>query len=362
MLNTKPATFFLEDGTKFVGFSFGANTTTQGEVVFNTAMVGYPESLSDPSYSGQVLVLTSPLVGNYGVPPRDVENGILKFFESDKIHISGLIVTDYAFKHSHWNSVQSLDAWLKEYDVPGVYGVDTRAITKILREKGEMRGVVSSNMDSPEFDRPVERNLVRHVSTKKILEYGVGNEHRVTLVDCGCKNNIIRSLVSRNCHVVKVPWDYDFNVMDHDGILLSNGPGDPNDCDVVVNNVKKAFKENKPIFGICLGNQILSRAAGGKTFKMKYGHRSHNQPVVEAGTNRAFITSQNHSYAVDHRTISGDWEPYFLNLNDNTIEGIRHKSKPFSSVQFHPEACGGPVDSAGLFDRFVSQMVEAKDR
>ena len=351
------ARLILEDGTQFQGYSFGARVPVSGEVVFNTAMSGYPESLTDPSYRGQILVLTYPLIGNYGVPGDTIENGLLKFFESEMIHVKALVVSDYSFKYSHWNAVKSLDEWLRENNVPGIYGVDTRQITKIIRERGVMLGkVVPEGAEEPaEFTDPNLKNLVAEVSCRDINTYGSG-DMKIVLVDCGCKYNIIRCLVDRGATVVRVPWDYDFTQIDYDGVMLSNGPGDPQQCGATVTNIKKAMAVGKPIFGICLGNQLLSIAAGATTFKLKYGHRSHNQPALMVGTNTTVITSQNHGFAVDTATLEEGWEPYFINLNDGTSEGIRHKSKPFFSVQFHPEASSGPVDTEFLFDTFISNI------
>ena len=356
----KFANLVLEDGSAFEGYSFGATQSVSGEIVFNTAMTGYPESLTDPSYSGQILVITYPLIGNYGVPPTDKEDGLLNFFESDKIHIKGLVISDYSFKYSHWNAVKSLADWLKESDIPGIYGVDTRNITQIIRERGAMLGklIIEGSEAPKEFRNQNKDNLVAAVSTKEILTYGQG-KHKVVLVDCGCKNNIIRCLLKRDTTVIRVPWDYDFTQIDYDGVMLSNGPGDPQMCKATVTNIKKAMEIGKPIFGICLGNQLLSIATGASTYKLKYGHRSHNQPVLEVGTNSALITSQNHGFAVDNDTLNDEWEPYF---NDGTNEGIRHKSKPFFSVQFHPEATGGPTDTEFLFDKFIEQIKNAKNK
>lgn len=354
MSDKKSARLILEDGTVFKGFSFGAETSVSGEVVFNTAMTGYPESLTDPSYRGQILVITYPLVGNYGVPATTFENGLLKYFESDRIHVKGLVISDYSWEYSHWNAVESLAEWLRANDVPGIYGVDTRQITKIIREKGVMLGklTVEGTPAPKAFVDPNLTNLVAEVSTRQVETYGDG-PLKIVLVDCGCKYNIIRSLIARGATVTRVPWDYDFTTLDYDGVMLSNGPGDPQQCGITIAHIKKAMELGKPIFGICLGNQLLSIAAGGTTFKLKYGHRSHNQPALMVGTDRAVITSQNHGYAVNTDTLESDWEPYFINLNDGTSEGIRHKSKPFFSVQFHPEASSGPVDTEFLFDDFI---------
>lgn len=361
MSQNKKARLILEDGTEFGGYNFGADIPVSGEVVFNTAMTGYPESLTDPSYSGQILVITFPLVGNYGVPAFEKENGIFKFFESEKIHVSGLVISDYSFKYSHWNALKSLDEWLRENNVPGIFGVDTRQITKVIREKGVMLGkiAVEGKPEPPEFIDPNRENLVAKVSTGGVETYGNGDV-KIVMVDCGAKYNIIRCLLKRGVTVVRVPWNYDFTEMEYDGLMISNGPGDPSMCSETVENIRKAFDIGKPIFGICMGNQLLSLAAGAQTYKLKYGHRSHNQPALQVGTNKAVITSQNHGYAVDTTTLDKEWEPYFVNLNDGTNEGIRHKSKPFCSVQFHPEASSGPVDTEFLFDEFIQRVKDAK--
>lgn len=358
MSENKVAVLSLEDGTKFTGYSFGADLSVAGEVVFNTAMMGYPESLTDPSYRGQILVLTYPLVGNYGVPPFEREGGLLKFFESEQIHIKALVVADYSFNYSHWNAVESLSEWLKRSGVPAIYGVDTRQITKLIRESGSMLGkVLVDSTDEPEWDDPNKRNLVAEVSCTEPVTYGNGR-HKVVLVDCGCKNNIIRCLVRRDCTVTRVPWDYDFNTLSYDGLMLANGPGDPMMCGATIDHIRVALQGDRPIFGICLGNQLLSIAAGGRTYKLKYGHRGHNQPALMVGTNRAFITSQNHGFAVDSASLGSEWEPYFINLNDGTNEGVRHKTKPIFTVQFHPEAASGPVDTEFLFDKFIENIVK----
>ena len=345
----------LEDETEFHGKSFGFEKSVSGEVVFNTAMTGYPESLTDPSYRGQILTLTYPIVGNYGVPAAEMENGIHKYFESYALHISGLIISDYSEDYSHWNASKSLGAWLKEYQVPGIFGIDTRELTKILREKGTMLGkIVYNNEDLPLFD-PNKINLVDEVSIKKKQVFGNG-KYKILLIDCGVKNNIIRNLIKRDATVIMVPWDYDISKEEFDGLFISNGPGDPKQCTVTIESLRKAFTGDKPIYGICLGNQLMALASGADTYKLKYGHRSHNQPVIENGTNKAFITSQNHGFATDNKTLSGEWEPLFINLNDETNEGIRHKSKPFFSSQFHPEASSGPTDTEFLFDMFMDTV------
>lgn len=362
MITSTPARLVLEDGSSFEGYSFGAPNSVSGEVVFTTAMTGYPESLTDPSYCGQILVMTFPLVGNYGVPVKSEEKwGLPLNFESDKVHIKALVVSDYAFEPQHWHSERSLGEWLQEENIPAIFGVDTRQITKIIRERGVMLGkiVVDGAAEPASFEDHNTRNLVAEVSPNEITEYGDG-DLRIIMVDCGAKYNIIRCLIARGATVVRVPWDTDFSQMEYDGVMLSNGPGDPALLTTVVDNIKKGIAKGKPIFGICLGNQLLAIAAGATTYKMKYGHRSHNQPALECGTNSAFITSQNHGYAIDPTNLGADWEPYYTNLNDDTLEGIKHRSAPFFSVQFHPEATSGPVDSENLFDKFIDEVKKFK--
>lgn len=360
MTEAKKVSLILEDGTRFEGKSFGYEKSVAGEIVFYTAMTGYPESLTDPSYTGQILVSTFPLIGNYGTPTDGVANKIYENFESDKIHTSGLIISDYSVEYSHWNAQKSLGDWLKEQQVPGIYDIDTRALTKILREKGSMLGKIEFEEEPIELYDPNAENLIAKVSCDVVETYGEG-EHKVVLIDCGTKNNIIRCLLNRNTTVVRVPWDYDFTQEDYDGVFISNGPGDPAQADATVENIRKAIEIGKPIMGICMGNQLLARAAGAKTYKMPFGHRSHNQPVLLADSDRCFITSQNHGFAIDTKTLSEDWEELFVNVNDGTNEGIRHKSKPFFSTQFHPEASSGPVDTEYLFDEFIANIVKSKN-
>ncbi len=355
MSEIKPIKLLLEDDTELIGKSFGAGTSVSGEVVFNTAMTGYPESLTDPSYKGQILALTYPLIGNYGVPGEDLENDMAKFFESDRLHISGLIISDYSHEYSHWNAKISLGEWLKKYNIPGIYGIDTRSLTKRLREKGTMLGkIIFDNKDVPMYD-PNKDNLVDLVSIKDKKVYGNG-KYRVVLIDCGVKHNIIRNLLKRDTTVVRVPWNFDTSTEEYDGLFISNGPGDPKMCTETIRNLSKAFEQDKPIMGICLGNQLMALASGADTYKLKYGHRSHNQPVLEVGTKKAYITSQNHGFAINNNTLTKDWAPLFINLNDNTNEGMKHKTKPFFSSQFHPEASGGPVDTEFLFDEFIENI------
>jgi carbamoyl-phosphate synthase large subunit len=352
----KKVVLVLENGMTFDGYSFGYESSVAGEVVFNTAMVGYPESLTDPSYSGQILTVTYPLVGNYGVPEDHSINGLSQFYESEKIQVNGLIISEYSHEYSHWNAHKSLGDWLKEHKVPGIYGVDTRALTKLIREKGSMLGKIVFNASNEiDFIDPGLENLVAKVSCKEVLRYGNGSK-TVVLVDCGVKHNIVRCLLKRDVTILRVPWDYDFNTLEYDGLFISNGPGNPDHCQITVDHIKQAMKTGKPIFGICMGNQLLAKAGGASTFKLKYGHRSHNQPVRMAGSTRCFITSQNHGYAVDTHTISNDWEVLFSNMNDDTNEGVRHKTRPWFSAQFHPEAASGPTDTEFLFDVFIDAM------
>jgi carbamoyl-phosphate synthase small subunit len=346
----------LEDGTTFNGYVFGYARSVSGEVVFNTAMTGYPESLTDPSYKGQILVLTYPIIGNYGVPDYQREDDMLKYFESNGLHITGLVISDYTEDYSHWNSKKSLGDWLKEFKIPGIYGIDTRALTKILRERGTMLGKIIYRDEKIEFYDPNKDNLVKKVSIHEKKVYGRG-KHKILLIDCGVKYNIIRNLLKRDTTVTVVPWDYDFSLEEYDGLFISNGPGDPKECKDTIRHLRKAITGDIPIYGICLGNQLLALAAGADTYKLKYGHRSHNQPVLLKDSHKAYITSQNHGFAIDNETLPADWEPLFTNLNDNTNEGMRHVSKPFFSTQFHPEASGGPTDTEFLFDRFI-EMIE----
>ena len=357
----RKVTLRLSDGTEFHGTSFGYEAPVAGEVVFNTAMMGYPESLTDPSYAGQLMVLTFPLVGNYGVPPFTIEpDGLATFMEGGKIHARAIIASDYSTNYSHWNAVESLADWLKREQVPGITGIDTRELTKTLREHGVMMGQIlfddePDNIPQAEYEGV---NFVDQVSCKEVIRYNEGAEKKVVLVDCGVKQNILRCLIRRGVEVIRVPWNYDFNDLPFDGLFLANGPGDPDTCEAAVANIRK-FLANptvRPCMGICMGNQLLGKAAGATIYKLKYGHRSHNQPVQEVGTTRCFITSQNHGYAVDTKTLSADWEPYFINMNDGSNEGIRHKHNPWFSAQFHPEACSGPVDTEFLFDKFVDLL------
>jgi carbamoyl-phosphate synthase small subunit len=368
------AALYLADGSPpLTGNSFGANIAISGEVVFNTGMVGYPEALTDPSYRGQILVLTYPLIGNYGVPDEKVLDGLglPLYFESKEIHISGLIVSEYSWEHSHWTAQKSLSKWLSDSNIPAMYGVDTRALTKKLREAGSMLGRIEVNpkeslpqsLPASFFSNPNERNLVAEVSTKEITTYGKGNSTKVIAYDCGMKYNIIRYLVqTHNVELTVVPFDYNLETnpsnIEWEGLFISNGPGNPAMCSSTVDSIKYALtlEPAKPIFGICLGNQLLSLAAGAGTYKLKYGNRGMNQPAVDLRTGRCYITPQNHGFAVDSNSLPDMWEPLFINANDMSNEGIIHTNKPFFSVQFHPEASGGPTDTAFLFEKFVGHV------
>ena len=400
-------TLVLQDGTKFHGKSFGYEAPVAGEVVFNTAMMGYPESLTDPSYAGQLMTLTYPLVGNYGVPEFSVEeNGIPTFMESDKIYASAIIVSDYSEEYSHWNAKESLAEWLKREQVPGITGIDTRELTKMLREHGVMMGKILFDDEPDNIPEGAYEgvNWVDRVSCKEVITYKpnlkadsiVSQTHvagerkalgkKVVLVDCGVKANIIRCLIDRGCEVVRVPWNYDYTDMEFDGLFLANGPGDPDMCSDAVAILRKFMDKQlaeynaqqpspntqhpspitqqpspitqhpTPICGICMGNQLLAKAAGATIYKLKYGHRSHNQPVRMVGTEKCFVTSQNHGYAVDAKTLGEDWEELFVNMNDGSNEGVRHKTMPWFSSQFHPEACSGPIDTEFMFDKFVEKL------
>ncbi|MBS7285003.1 MAG: glutamine-hydrolyzing carbamoyl-phosphate synthase small subunit [Prevotella sp.] len=356
----KNVTLVLDDGTTFHGKSFGYEHPVAGEVVFNTAMMGYPESLTDPSYAGQLMVLTYPLVGNYGVPPLTFRpDGLADFMESEKIHASAIIVADYSEHHSHWNANESLASWLKREKVPGITGIDTRELTKVLREHGVMMGKILFD-DEPDNIPEADYegiNFVDRVSCKEIIRYNEGAGKKVVLVDCGVKHNILRCLIDRGVEVIRVPWNYDYTSLTFDGLFLGNGPGNPDMCEEAVAILRRQMSmSRRPICGICMGNQLLAKAGGATIYKLKYGHRSHNQPVREVGTDRCYVTSQNHGYAVDTTTLGSDWRELFVNMNDGSNEGIRHLSNPWFTSQFHPEACSGPVDTEFMFDRFIDTL------
>jgi carbamoyl-phosphate synthase small subunit len=340
------AALVLEDGTRYGGLQLGHPRSMAGEVVFNTGMVGYTEALTDPSYSGQIMVLTYPLVGNYGVPPA---------FESGRIHAAGLVVSELALEYSHASAQMSLPQWLHEQGIPCIAGIDTRALAKRLRERGSMLGKIVVGSEDIAFDDPNKRNLVASVSCpgREIVAEG---KKTVVVIDCGAKGSIIRELRARGLGVIRVPWNYDFLAEDFDAVLVSNGPGDPRACPETLDHVRRAMHSGRPVMGICLGHQLMALAAGANTYKLKFGHRGHNQPCIEEGSGRCFITSQNHGFAVDAASLPPGWEPWFTNANDGSNEGMRHRSRAFMSVQFHPEAAPGPVDCAWLFDSFADMM------
>lgn len=359
-------TLALKDGTRVSGESFGASLSNSkvgaGEVVFATGMVGYPESMTDPSYAGQILVMTYPLIGNYGVPSQGqrTKDKVEINFESERIHIAGLVVSEYSEKYSHHAAKESLAAWLKKEGVPAITGVDTRALTQKLREYGTILGrfqkleAKSSKLKAQSFYDPAKEHLVASVSPKKAKFYK-GGPKTVAVLDCGMKLGILRNFLERGVSVWHLSHDADLSKYEHDGLFISNGPGDPMQAREAIASIQKALKGNKPIFGICLGNQLVALAAGMKTYKLPYGHRSQNQPVKELRTGRCFITSQNHGYAVERKLKPG-WEIAMENLNDKSVEGLRHKTKPFFTVQFHPEACPGPTDTRFLFDEFIKLL------
>jgi len=371
-LKAGKAVLVLEDGSSFSGHAFGALDKVSGEIVFSTSMIGYPEALTDPSYKGQILTLTYPLVGNYGVPPNDLELGIPKYFESKNIQVAGLVIHELCTKPNHWLSTKTLDQWLIEENVPGICGIDTRRLTKKLRVNGVMLGILQTCLDNedPDVDKllkevktatdPNLTDLVQKVTVKEPLHYEVGGEDQVVLVDCGVKNSILRNVLNFGINIVQVPYDFPAKeILEYKpkGVILSNGPGDPKKCAKTIECVRELVEEEIPIMGICLGNQILALALGGDTYKLKYGHRSQNQPVLDLATNRCYITTQNHGYAVSQDSLDKDTlDPWFLNANDQTVEGIRHKRKPAFAVQWHPEGAPGPYDTEFLFDEFIKLL------
>ena len=347
----KTAQLLCKNGEKFEGLSFGYEGPAAGEIVFSTGMVGYPEAFTDPSFAGQILVMTYPIVGNYGVPAK-------KSWESDKVHIAGLVVCQYIDTPSHYESVMTLSAWLKEQKVPAIEIKDTRLLTQYLRDNGSQLGkiVVDGQRDINFYD-PNTDNLVAKVSPKKIVSEGQGKK-TILMIDCGAKRNMQRCLLQRGVQVITAPWDFDpfrnASTISFDGLIISNGPGDPKMADTTIRTIKKAMENKIPTFGVCLGNQLLALAAGGDTYKLKFGHRGQNQPCLLEGSNHCYITSQNHGFAVEE--IPQGFKSWFTNVNDKTNEGIIHAKYPFMSAQFHPEANPGPVDTEWLFDFFLEKV------
>lgn len=348
----------LEDGTELAGRPFGAAVPVAGEIVFNTGMTGYVETLTDPSYRGQILACTYPLVGNYGVPPPRAQGSIDPPFESSRIQVQGLVVQHYVDDYSHHEAGRSLAEWLRAENIPAISGVDTRTLTRKLRERGTMRAWLLPDDADTAMARSVEMSadVFRLVAPAEVIEYR-GGDRAVLLVDVGAKDNIVRSLLARGMTVLRAPWHAELAPLAArvDGIVVGNGPGDPKDLGSFVAQLRELLpRYSKPVFGICMGNQLLALAAGGDTYKLPYGHRSVNQPVQDLLTRRCYVTSQNHGYAVRDESLPADWEPWFVNINDGTNEGIRNRFRPFFSVQFHPEAHPGPQDTGFLFDQFAN--------
>ncbi|GCF00781.1 multifunctional pyrimidine synthesis protein CAD [Zygosaccharomyces mellis] len=360
------ATFSIRNGPTFKGISFGAEKAVAGEAVFTTSLVGYPESMSDPSYTGQILVFTQPLIGNYGVPSSEARDqfNLLRFFESPHAHVVGIIVAEYAYEYSHWTAVESLGSWCKREGVAAVTGVDTREVVQYLREQGSSLGRISiQGQKDAEWIDPMGVNLVAKVTTKHPYHVrSAESKYNVALIDCGVKENIVRCLVTRGANVTVFPYDYKIQnvAQQFDGVFISNGPGDPGSCSTTILNLKELLQDERlqdlPIFGICLGHQLLALASGGSTHKLKYGNRAHNIPAMDLTTGQCHITSQNHGYAVDAASLPKDWVPFFINLNDQSNEGMIHAKRPIFSTQFHPEAKGGPTDSAVLFDKYFNEL------
>lgn len=353
------AELILEDGSNFKGYAAGYQSSVAGEVVFATGMVGYEQSLTDPSYAGQILTFTYPLIGNWGVPGK-------QFWESEKIQVAGLVVSDLTSNPSHWQSEQTLGNWLQKEKIPAIVGIDTRALTQKLRDKGVMLGKIIVDDKDLDFVDPNVRNLVSEVSIKKPKVWKPETRYRklntrylnIGLLNCGAKKNIAQSLVKRGAVVHELPWNYD--PFDHmlpiDGLVISNGPGDPKLAKESIAIIKKSLSKKLPTFGICLGSQLLALAAGGNTYKLKFGHRAQNQPTIDVDTKRCYITTQNHGFAVSENKLPIGFKRWFYNANDNTNEGMIHEKLPFFSVQFHPEATPGPTDTNWLFDYFLNRV------
>ncbi len=373
MEEKKKAVLALEDGTFLHGDGFGGEGQVTGEVVFNTSMYGYPELLTDPSYYEQIVVMTYPIIGSYGVSSYSITDkyGVPLDFESDSVKVKGYAVHTLS-RASHWSSVKSVDQWLSEQAVPGIMGIDTRALTQKLRTNGTMLGILKVSRD-PIEDReigpvlkqlqdPNTANLVSRVTVKEPIIYPGEHPSTIVVVDCGTKYGIIRSLLASGVSVARVPYDYPADkilAMDPSGVVLSNGPGDPAMCKETIETTAQLLQTDTLIMGICLGSQILALAANARTYKLKFGHRAVNHPCLDLKTGRCHITTQNHGYSVDEESIPGTgFEVSFVNINDRTVEGISHKTKRVFGVQWHPESSPGPHDTRFLFDRFLGGMVK----
>ena len=370
----KKGVLVLEDGSVIPGMGFGAETEISGEVVFNTSMMGYPELLSDPSYQEQIVVMTYPILGSYGVPPSSIRGngGVPLHFESDSVKVKGFVVHSLS-RPSHWSNQKTLDEWLTEQGVPGIFGVDTRVLTQRLRNKGTMLGVlrVSSSPFNPQVvtDRisglqdPNKEDLVQKVSPKEPIYYEGKEQSTIVIVDCGVKYGILRSLLAKGARVVRVPYDFPADKileLNPRGVVISNGPGDPKMDLSTIKTTRRLMETELPIMGICLGAQIIGLAAGAKTYKLKFGYRAVNHPCIDLETGRCYITTQNHGYTIDRNSLEDtDFSANFVNINDKTVEGIRHRKKPFLGVQWHPESSPGPYDTRFLFDRFFEEALKA---
>ena len=365
------ATLRLENGMEFHGYSFGCTEAVGGEVVFNTSMVGYPEQLTDATYSGQILCLTYPLIGNYGIPSEELAGTSLsKNFESDRIHPSGLVIFDYCEEYSNWEAVKSLEQWMKEQGLTGMYGIDTRELTKVLRDKGAMKGYIIP--EGTQVPAEVSTPSPADVCCKEIIVYpaqpaqdveningskaATVNGKKVVVVDLGVRHSIIRGLIARGAEVIRVPYDYDFTEMEYDGVYVSNGPGCACECEKTIEVLKKVLAGNKPVFGLGMGYHLIAKAAGCELHRLAHPHRGANQPVRKEGTNRTYISSQNVARAVKPASIPSDWEVYFTNLNDGAIDGLRHKTKPFAGLNFAPEVCVGLTENITPLDEFISKL------
>ena len=365
------ATLRLENGMEFHGWSFGSAQSVSGEVVFNTSMVGYPEQLTDPTYSGQILCLTYPLIGNYGVPSEALmAESLSAKLESEKIQPKGLVVFDYCEDYSNWEAEKSLEQWMNEQGLTGIYGIDTRELTKILRDKGSMRGeIVPEGAAKPE---EAQKASPADVCCKEVIVYkaekaqevenvngsnaATTDGKKIVLVDCGAKHSIIRGLLARGAEVIRVPYDYDFTEMEYDGVYVSNGPGCTCSCEATIENLKKVLAGNKPVFGLGMGYHLIAKAAGCELERLAHPHRGANQPVRKEGTNRTYISAQNVYRAVKAKSIPADWVVYFTNLNDGAVDGLRHKTKMFIGLNFHPEVCVGLTENVTPLDEFISKL------